>query len=65
MFGKKIKFDFLSLFFLYWGLFYYNPKQYVFMEKQQNNAANVQAMILAVVLLGIVVAGLWLQGVRL
>lgn len=34
------------------------------MEKPQENAANAQAMILTVILIGLVVLGIWLRGVQ-
>jgi|GEM_PF-3893332 len=35
------------------------------MEKQQNNPANAQAMVIALVLIGLVVFGIWITGVRI
>jgi len=34
------------------------------MEKPQENAANAQAMILTLILIGLVVLGLWVKGVQ-
>ena len=35
------------------------------MEKPQDNAANAQAMILTLILIGLVVLGFWAKGVQL